>query len=144
MSLNLAAPFRTAIIGNTAIAPSLGIYENEPAVFTRRPVPDGAPYPMIVVNPDASIGDMDGLKVRLPIVTRDIIVYGLQPDDYRVVEDIGYALRDQFHRQKWALVVPGFSVIDIVITGPYPAPTDNENEVARMISARVRLEDLST
>lgn len=144
MSLNLAIPLRTAVIGNIAVSGLLAQWQGEPAVFTRRPVPSDAPYPMIVINPDISIGNQDSLKTRRPVVRRDLLIYGLQPDDYRAVEDMGYLLRDQFHRQPRSVVIPGFGVIDIVATGPMAAPVDSEIEVARVVGLQLRLQDLST
>lgn len=141
--VDIAPGLRTAILANDAIAPLLSVWNGEPAVFTRRPVPSQAKYPMIVINPDASISDVDGLVARRPMVRRDIVVYGEQPNDYRTVEQIGYALRTQFHSKRFALQVDGYETIEIVVAGPRAAPVDSDTQVARAILATVKLEDLA-
>lgn len=142
--LNVAGPLRTALIDSDPIATRLEQYEGEPAVFTRRPVPDGATYPLIVVSPDIAISDEDGLKSRRPVVLRDLVAYGEQPDQYRVVEELGYLIRALFHRQKFSVIVPGYRVVDIVARGPQIAPTDDERHLARIVALRIRLQDLAT
>lgn len=147
--LDLSGPIRVAILSNTAIIDLLAIWQGEPAVFTRVPVPipddTPYPYPMIVVPADVSLGNQDLLTTFVPTVRRDIIVYGQQPDDYRAVEMIGYLLRKQFHRQKFSISVgPVYRVLDIVAIGPIRAPTDDEKELARALLLAIRLEELVT
>jgi hypothetical protein len=142
--LDLGPAFRTAILANDAITGLLATWEGEPAVYTRRPVPDDAPYPLILIAPPASIGDADWLTVRIPRPRLDLIAYGLQPGDYRNVETIGYLLREQFHREPFSISVDGYSVLDIVANGPMPAPVDDQNEVGRAVLLTIRLRDLST
>lgn len=144
MSLNLAIPLREAVLSNDAVTSQLSQWNGEPAVFTRRPVPSEGLYPMVLISPDISIGNMDSIKTRIPMPRRDLTIVGLQPDDYRLVEDIAYLWRIQFHRQRFSVSVPGFSVIDIVVTGPIPAPVDDAKEVARAVLLQLRLQDLST
>ena len=145
--LDLAAPLKAAIQTNAELVALLGTYLDGPAVFTARPVPEDAPYPMIIVNPTSGIGNGDYLTTRLPIVLRDIAVYGEQPDQYRAVEKIGFMLRQQFHRPlqpNAAVEIPGFSIIDIVARGPIPAPADDAQHVGRMVLLTFRLRDLAT
>lgn len=143
--LNLGPPIRTALIGAEPIASDLSEWQGEPAVFTRRPVPPNAADPMIIVNPDSAVTDEDGLTSERPVVVRDIAIYGKKgppgdpSDQTRIVERLGFRVRRLFHRQKFALVVPGYSVIDIVAAGPIPAPVDDEATVGRIVSLTVRL-----
>jgi hypothetical protein len=142
--LNLAAPIRSALIGFSAIADKLALYKGEPGVFTRRPTPDGATYPLILVGPDIALTDEDSLKTRRPIVVRDVTVFGEQPDQYREVEALGYLVRGLFHRQRYSVAVPNFKVVEIVAMGPRIAPADDDDHLARLVSLRFRLEDLAT
>lgn len=142
--LDLGDPLRDAIIANAAITSLLGVWTGEPAVFTRRPVPASAPYPLILISPDISIGDVDGLTTRLPVPRRDITVFGHQPAQYRVVESIGYLLRAQFHRVRASIQVPGYSVVDITVNGPRVAPSDDQKILARACLLVVKLRDLAT
>lgn len=145
MSLNLSEPLREAVMGNVAITDLLGTYMGEPSVHTRRPVPSGAKYPAIAISPDIFVTDQDFLNRSNPVVQRDVTVYGhggaagSEADHYRDVEQIGYELREMFHRKREALLVEGYHVVDIVVTGPIPAPTENERLIGRSVILTVRL-----
>lgn len=136
--LDLSASLYTALADDSYITTRLGSFMS-PSIHTRRPVPEGAEYPMIVVNPDSGLTNEDGLRSRRPVIVRDVITYGEQDDQYRVVEEIAYYIRDKFHRRKDSITVPGFSVIDIVTSGPVPAPTDDFQHVARVVTLTIRL-----
>jgi hypothetical protein len=140
MSLDLAGPIRTAILASDPVVSALVAWEGEPAVFTRRPVPADATYPLIVVSPDISTGNQDMLKARISTPRRDISVYGAQPDDYRTVEAIAYALRDLFHRNRFAIAIDGVHVLDIVANGPVSGPTDDPKLVCRLVPLILRLQ----
>jgi hypothetical protein len=143
MSANLKAPIRTAILAATAITDELATYKGAPAVFTRRPIPDDATYPCIVIETDLS-RDEDALVALRPVVMADICVYGTndpQGAEYRAVENIGYALRNLFHRKRWSIVPTDAAVIDVVARGPSAAPTDDEKTVGRVVTLQVRLRD---
>lgn len=142
MSRDLSEPIRTAIISNVGITALLGQYVGAPAVFTRRPAPAVLTYPAVMISPDVANTDEDGLTDDRPVVVRDITVYGQNdtPEKYRVIEALGYALRQLFHRQKRALQIDGFRVIDLVVSGPIPAPVDDEQTVGRIVTLTVRLE----
>lgn len=139
-SLDLSSPLYIALSDDLFITSRLGDFMS-PSIHTRRPVPEGAEYPMIVVNPDTSITNEDWLRSRRPVIVRDIIVYGELDSQYRVVEEIAYYLRDKFHRQKSSIEVSGYGVIDIVVVGPFPAPTDDFQHIARGITLTVRLQE---
>jgi hypothetical protein len=142
--LNLAPALRAAVLQAAPLSTPLALYENEPGVFTRRPVPSEAGYPMCVISPPVSVGDVDFLKARFPTPRYDIGFYGRQPDDYRVVENLAFLARRLFHRNRFALdLVPDYAVMEIVATGPMAAPTDSAQIVGRMILLRFKLEDLT-
>lgn len=136
---DLSVPLRAAIIAASAITGKLGSYQGGASVHTRRPVPEDAGYPLIICGPDVTISDQDGISDKRPVIVRDVVCYGHQPGDYREVEAVGYALRAMFHRQSHAITVPGWSVTDILATGPYPAPVDGDNFVGRRVTLTVRL-----
>lgn len=134
---------RDALIGDADIAARLGQWNGEPSVHTRRPLPDSAKAkPLIAINPPVSIDDEDGLTSDRPVVVRDLVVYGDQPDDYREVVRIADLMRLKFHRQKFSVSVEGFSVIDVRARGPFPAPADDEASVGRLLSLTIRLRRL--
>ncbi len=154
MSLDLGPPLRAAIIDQqdpalTAIAASivalLGEWQGEACVFAYRPIPDDAPDPVIIINAPAAISDGDGLTSDRPVVELDIATYGTRgqiggsSDQTVAVEAIGFALRQLFHRQKFSVQPEGYSVIEIVASGPFPAPVDDDGEVGRLVSLTIRL-----
>lgn len=138
------AAIRKALIEDDEIAQRLEAWKNEPAAFTRRPVPHDAPDRIAIID-ENSISDMDGLTSDRPIWQGKIAFYGKKgepgtpQDDTRKVEQLGDLARELFHRQRFSVQIAGFSVIDIVAGGPVPGPTDDDNEVARIVSLRIRL-----
>lgn len=136
---------RDAVMAITGVTSEIDTWNNEPAVFTRRPLPADAPRKVCVINPPSSIGDGDGLTSDRPIITHDIAFYGLkgQPgtaeDDTRSIDRAAHAARLYFHRNRFSVQPSGYSVIDIRASGPTPAPVDDENEVGRLVTVVVRL-----
>lgn len=149
LDLNLAAPLREALINDAGIVALLGAWNGEASVFTRRPTPEGATYPLLLVNPDTSIGAQDWLTARKPIVSRDIAVYGRHgtpgstTDELRDVDSLGYLIRDLFHEKRFSLSVPGFHVVRITASGPMAAPTDDAKLVGRIVSLSIHLQALA-
>lgn len=142
MTLDLASCYRDSIVDNSGIADLLSQWNGEPAVHTRQPVPQDTARPFIIISAELGLSDFDALNKSRPISIRNIIVYGEQPDEYRVVEEIGYKLRELFHRNRFATVPNGYSVVDIQVQGPFPAPVDDEKEVARAIRVTTRLREI--
>lgn len=148
LDLDLSGPIRTAILGYSGIVSRIATWEGEGAVFTRRPVPEGATYPLIVISPDVTVGDADWLNTPKPIVGRDLVAYGQKGtpksgDQYRVVEQLGYLLRGLFHSQRFAISVPNFHVVQITARGPMPAPTEDDGLIARAVSLTIHLQALA-
>lgn len=139
--MNLSAAIRTALVEDTGIAAALANYQGTKPVFTRRPAPDDAPFPIIMVSGDIAVDDADGVDDDRPIVTRDVGVYGQNEpaDAYVAVEELGWAVRRLFHRRKNVITVDDWHVIDVVARGPRIAPTDDEKTVGRVVSLTVRL-----
>lgn len=143
--VDVSTALRTAIIGASAITTELDAYAGSFPVFTRRPVPDDAPGVVIIVSPDITQSDEDGLSDARPVIIRDISAYGPNdaPANYRKVERIGYALRALFHRLPASISVSGWGVARIEVQGPIPAPTDDEQTVGRMVTLAIRLATLN-
>lgn len=141
MSLDLSAPIRTAVIGDTTITDELPAYAGSVTVFTRVPVPDDAAYPMIVIHAQMHGGDDDGINDQRPTVLCDVTTYGRNDTaaHYRQVETIAFAVRELFHRKRLAISVSGWAVVDIQARGPSPAPADGEQIIVRRVELAVRL-----
>lgn len=138
-SLSVLAPLYKAITDNQSIVDLLGEWNSGPAVFTRRPTPADAPYPMIVVGPEIARSDNDGISQYRPLVTIDVIVYGQQKQDYRRVIEASELVRTLFHRQRHSLIVDNHTVASIRCSGPIPAPVDDDSEVGRAVTLTIQL-----
>lgn len=145
MSLDLLPELRDAVIGIDAVRTELTEWKGEPAVFTRRPIPEDAREVYCLINPPTDVGDFDALNSQRPIVVLDIAVYGRKgapgsdEDQTRAVERVGFQLRGHFHRNRFSFQPTGFSVISVQVRGPFPAPTDDEQTVGRIVSLTIRL-----
>lgn len=154
MSLDLGPAIRKGILDpadpaakpeSDAIRALLAEWQGEPCVFAYRPVPDDAGEPLMIINPDASIGDEDGLTSDRPVVIRDIAIYGPKgapgdpADKSPQVETLGYMIRRLFHRRKFSVQPEGYSVTDVVASGPIVAPVDDDATVGRLVSLTIRL-----
>lgn len=145
--VDLSAPIRTAIIDDTTISGLLSQWNGEPAVFTRRPVPSSAPYPMCAISPNITETDEDWLVTRKPVIQRDVIFYAVADPlgaGVRLAMLAMYRARTLFHENRFAITVPGFHVINVSVQAPINGPVDNPDEhVARGLSILFYLQDLS-
>lgn len=127
------------------IAELLSEWKGEPAVFTRRPVPKDARNVMAIINPPVSILDADALNSHRPVWLGNIAFYGTKSeggsagDQTREVEQAADLTVRLFHRQRFSVRPEGFSVIEVVAGGPVPGPTDDDNEVSRIVNLRIGL-----
>lgn len=144
MSTDLLPSIRAALIANAPITALLPAYLGSYPVFTRRPVPDDAPLPLIVVNPQIQSGEEDGLTDQRPALTHDIVVYGRSGvdggiDHYRTVDDLARRVQQLFHRQRAAVSASGWTITDVTARGPFPAPVDDEQTVGRRVEVTAQL-----
>lgn len=163
MSTSLLGPIRLAIIGDDALAEGvpdvhrgLAVWKNQPACFTRRPIPREVEYPHAIINPPIDIGDQDTLSAAVDgagnkgsgfreVQTYRIGFYGKKADpgtaadQTRDVEALAHRAHELFHRNKWAVQGEGFRIIDSVASGPIAGPTDDDETVGRIVTLRLRL-----
>ena len=137
--LDIAPGIRTAIIDEASISGLLSEWQGEPAVFTRRPTPPDATGIMVVISEDIAVNDFDGVDSDRPMLIRDVLVYGDNPDQYREVEVVAYAIRQLFHRNKASITNDEYYIIDVVASGPSSAPTSDDEIIGRVVSLTVKL-----
>ncbi len=137
---NLLPDIRSALLGLASVQNALAQWEGSPTVFTRRPVPGDALYPMILVQM-VSGTDVDGLTARRPVQTYDVIVYGRQKEDLRAVEEVSFSVRNFFQRNRFAIALDDCSVVLITCSGPRIAPSSDESLVARMVTLTITLKE---
>jgi len=144
---DLAIPLRTAIVNSTAVMDNMPAYSSGDAVFTRRPVPLDAPFPMIVIGPSISGQDEGGLNDQRLSIMRDVAIYGKNdtPASYRLCETVSFSVRDLFHRNPNVIVVSGWKVVQIWARGPIETPVDQPDQnVARTVELSISLSAVMT
>ncbi len=141
-SPDLAIPIRNAIIRNGSIMGLLPTYLDSDNVYTRRPIPSNAPFPMIVISTDLSREDRGGLKDEHLFILRDVTVYGSNEtaENYRNVETLAYELVDLFHRRPKSITVTGWKVLQVWASGPKAAPADDDTNIARAVTLKIELQ----
>jgi hypothetical protein len=143
-SPDLSAPLYAALSGNSDIVALLGQWQGSSSIFTNRPVPSDALYPMVLTAGDVTRSDQDLIADPVLEVVRDISIFGQNTstgnvNQTRVCDSIALKVRDLFHRQPKNLSVDGWSVLDIVATGPIVGPTDDDASVHRLVTLTIRL-----
>lgn len=139
--IDLSVPIRVAILNDPTLAGMIPQWLSTRSVHTRRPLPEGAPLPAVVISPNVSVGDLDMVSEQMPVIVRDVAVYGRNDDPakYFAVEDIANRIRDLFHRNRFALTATGWRPVSIVCSGPFAAPTDDDQLVGRVVTLTVNL-----
>lgn len=138
---DVAPALRAAILANSYIMSRVT------GVITRVPVPENATFPLVVIPFNSVTTDQDALVERRTVIMRDIMVYGniaaagTDEDHTRRVDEVAFELRRMFHRNKRALSNTPYHVIDIVVSGPRPAPVDDNKTTGRMVTLTLRIED---
>lgn len=140
--IDLQPSLRTFILNDLTISSLLPAYLDSKAIFTRRPVPNNATYPMIVISSLVSAINNDFVSCGgRQTLTFDIAVYSNNDtaENYRIVETIAYRLATILHRiPRYALNMPtGSSLIQTTAIGPFPGPTDDYVKVARVVSVNI-------
>lgn len=138
-SLDLTDPLYAAVESMSAITSKLGTFNGGPSIHTRRPAPEGATYPMVMIGPIAARGNEDEINRHRPVISIDISIYGEQSAHYRTVEEIADLLFSRFHRQERAFTVANYQVVQVTATGPFPAPVDDASRVGRRVTLNIRL-----
>ncbi len=140
---DLAIPLRNAIVGNNAIMTNMPpAATGDDNVYTRRPVPQNAPFPVIVIGPDIVNVDKGGLTDERLAIKRDIAIYATNDtaERYRLTEQVAFAVFSLFHRNPFAIIVPNWKVVQIWARGPMQQPVSSEDEfVARLVELTVEL-----
>lgn len=137
--LEVLGPIRVSLLTNSDLIAGLATWKGHPAVFTERPVPEGARYPMVVVGPIANRSGLDdGINDHRPELTVDITVYGDKPGGNELVDTLAEIIFAHFHRAR-NLVVSNYQLVQIMAMGPFAAPADDEAGAARTVSINIGL-----
>lgn len=143
---DITIPIKNALLANSTLTSQLPTYAGSRTIFTRRPVPNAASYPMIVISKDINIIDEDGVFDWRPVITRDIAVYHTNENDanYALAASLAFTIRGMFHRQRNAITVTGWGVTDIRATGPIDVRIDQDNLTGSVVQLAVRVAQIRT
>jgi hypothetical protein len=132
------------MVADETLTDLLGEYQGEPSIFTKRPVPTGATYPIVLADTVVTDVNADFLNEDFRIIDRDIVVYGESEvavggetvSHYRAVEQAAERIRELFHGQR--VEITGWDLVDIRVLGPISAPTEAD-ESGRLVTLTLRL-----
>lgn len=135
--INLAKSIQDFLLADTNVTSKISVYLNSFAIFTRRPVPEDAKYPMIVVSPLVADTDLDFLRCKRRILSYDIAIYHNNDAsaNYRLVEELGFYIARKFDKlPRHAMTLPtGVSLVKSLARGPIVGPQDDLVKVSRVI-----------
>jgi len=137
--LDVLAGLYAAVKAMPEVMGALGPWGDDKSLHTRRPVPDEAGYPQIIIGPQVSRTDSDGIRDWRPLVAIDLAVYGEQPKHYRLVDDLAEFLYGAFHRQRTSASFENYDTTNIQCSGPIPAPDDDDEHVGRVVTLNMEL-----
>lgn len=140
MSVDIGTSLRTALVNSADVTSRVGAWMDSYSIHTRIPVPDTAPYPMIVIQAPSAFTDEDALASLRDVVVRTVATYGTVSEHYRVVEQLGYIVRDLFHRNPSVLTVAGHRVYGLSASGPIVVPSAVEGYVGRAVTVTARMQ----
>ena len=112
-------------------------YKNSYSVFTYRPVPEDATYPMSVISTTLGGADSDYINCFKRNIQYNVIVYdkNLSPQNYVNIENVANSIARSFHRlSPTSLDLSGVKVVSVTASNPFPAPTDDNETIARAIT----------
>src|SRR6478609_2652960 len=142
--IDLQPAIREYLLSDSDFSSKLSNYLNSKALFTRRPVPTDAEYPMSIISPIVSDLQNDFVTCGgRRILTYDIVVYSDNDNaaSYRNVEAAAFRLANILHRMpNYSLNLPASaSLIQTTAIGPLPGPTDDIVKVARVVSVNIEI-----
>lgn len=132
----LSTAIYARLSGDATLAGLLGTTASVPSIFTKRPVPTGAGYPLILATTTVSDMDRDLINAEMRAISRDIAVYGMLATHFDKVGDAAERVRALFHRQPLAFA--GWRALDVIAAGPIDAPAEPQ-EVGRIVTLTMRL-----
>ena len=125
------------LAGDATLAAQLSTFDGAPAVFTARPVPEGAVPPFVITEGSVADRPDDTLGRFGRAIARDISVWFPAHDDPTDLESAAERIRTLFHHQP--LSVTGFHHVMTRASGPIPAPASGD-EMGRVVTIIVNLQ----
>lgn len=142
--IDLQPTIRTFLLNDVTISSKLSDYSGSKALFTRRPVPQDASYPVGIISPIISDIETDYISCAERRALQYNVIFYSNNDtssSYRDVESLAFRAANLLHRaDRFAFVMPQNStLIQTTASSPFPAPTDDIVKVARGITLNVEV-----
>ena len=141
--IDLQPEIRSLIINDATLSTLIADYLNSKAVFTRRPTPEDAQYPLVIISPIVTDLERDFILCGRRTLTYNIMIYGYNdtPENYRDVEEISLSISKLFHRidRTTFPTSSDYSLIQSTASSPMPAPVDDENKVGRVVVLNLQI-----
>lgn len=139
--IDLSGVLRKFLVTKPAMA-DLSSFANSRALFTRRPAPEGAVYPMAFISPLLDVDTSQSeISAEVPDLRYMLSVYGLNEtsEQYRKVEEIAFASVALLNRMDPSLMeMPdGAQLVRVRALGPVIAPVDDDKLVGRAVNLRL-------
>lgn len=120
------------LAGSATITAGIGTFQGVPAIFTRFPIPGGAPARRITISSSISDDPWDTKTSTGREVITDITVWTEESGDPSLVESLAEEVRALFHREP--VDVTGYGNFIAVVGGPIE--NDDDQMYGRVISMR--------
>lgn len=142
---DIANDIRLAMISNQELSGDFAVYNGDAAIFTGR-IPTNAltKLPNAVVR-CISLTDMDAVNSLRPIIRYDVLITGRpdtnNPQKARIIDELGFKVRNQFHRKRQSIETDVGDVVQIICSGPFIAPVSDPAFEARLVSLSITLRE---
>lgn len=136
--MNLQPAIRSFALADSTFSNFLTVYNGSKALFTRRPVPEDAVYPLAVVSPAITYRESDFVSgTKHFYLTHDFLIFDTNDSSssYRAVEDAAFRIRNLFHRLDVnSFNTPsGYRLLLCLADYPIPGATDDLIKVSRVV-----------
>jgi len=136
--MNLQPAIRSFALADSTFSSFLTAYKGSKALFTRRPVPEDAAYPLAVVSPAITYRESDFVSgTKHFYLTHDFLIFDTNDSSssYRAVEDAAFRIRNLFHRLDVnSFNTPsGYRLLLCLADYPIPGATDDLIKVSRVV-----------
>lgn len=136
--MTLQPSIRSFLLNDSTFSGYLTDYKGSKSLFTRRPVPEDATYPLAVVSPIITYRESDFVTGKQHFyITHDLLIFDTNESssNYRSVEEAAFRARKVLHRlNPTTFTMPaGYRLLSCLADFPIPGPTDDLIKVSRII-----------
>jgi hypothetical protein len=135
--MDLQPSIRSFLLADATFSNYLSAYNGSKALFTRRPVPTDALYPLGVISPIITYREQDFIGKKHFTIAHDVLIFDTNESatNYRNVEAAAFRVRQVMHRlHPTSFTMPsGYNLVQCLANEPIPGPTDDLIKVSRVV-----------